>query len=73
MLDFLLAKHNPSVKRSGQFIGTKNAMSKRGSPMLRKALYLAALKSICQEKTVQKSTLYYLTIITESARGNLKK
>jgi hypothetical protein len=28
---------DPSVKRSGQFNGTRNTMSKRGSPMLRKA------------------------------------
>jgi transposase len=41
---------DPSVKRSGQFNGTRNTMSKRGSPMLRKALYMAALKAICQEK-----------------------
>lgn len=41
---------DPSVKRSGQFNRTRNAMSKRGSPMLRKALYMAALKAICQEK-----------------------
>ena len=30
--------------------GTRNTMSKRGSPMLRKALYMAALKAICQQK-----------------------
>lgn len=34
---------DPSVKQSGEFIGTKCHMSKRGSPYLRRALYLAAV------------------------------
>jgi transposase len=34
---------DPSVKQSGEFNGTKNHMSKRGSPYLRRALYLAAV------------------------------
>lgn len=33
---------DPSVKQSGAFIGTKNKMSKRGSPYLRRAIWLAA-------------------------------
>jgi transposase len=34
---------DPTVKQSGEFSGTKNHMSKRGSPYLRRALYLAAV------------------------------
>ena len=34
-----------SVKSSGQFEGTKNRMSKRGSPVLRHALWLAAVSA----------------------------
>lgn len=33
---------DPSVKQSGQFTGTHNKMSKRGSPYLRRAIWLAA-------------------------------
>lgn len=33
---------DPTVKQSGQFIGTKNKMSKCGSPYLRRAIWLAA-------------------------------
>ena len=33
---------DPSVKQSGEFIGTQNKMSKRGSPHLRRAFFLAA-------------------------------
>jgi transposase len=33
---------DPSVHQSGEFIGTQNKMSKRGSPHLRRAIWLAA-------------------------------
>jgi transposase len=33
---------DPSVKQSGEFTGTQNKMSKRGSPYLRRAIWLAA-------------------------------
>jgi len=33
---------DPSVKQSGEFVGTQNKMSKRGSPHLRRAVFLAA-------------------------------
>ena len=33
---------DPSVKQSGEFVGTQNKMSKRGSPHLRRAIWLAA-------------------------------
>lgn len=37
---------DPSVKQSGNFIGTKNKVTKRGSPFLRHALYIAATTSV---------------------------
>ena len=33
---------DPSVKQSGQFVGTQNRISKRGSPNLRRAIWMAA-------------------------------
>lgn len=33
---------DPTVRQSGQFNGTRNRMSKRGSPHLRRAIWLAA-------------------------------
>lgn len=33
---------DPSVNQSGEFLGTENTISKRGSPFLRRALFLAA-------------------------------
>lgn len=33
---------DPSVNQSGEFLGTENNISKRGSPFLRRALFLAA-------------------------------
>jgi transposase len=36
---------DPTVKQSGTFNGTKNHMSKRGSPYLRRALWLAAFSA----------------------------
>jgi transposase len=37
---------DPSVKQSGSFTGTKNKFTKRGSPHLRYALYMAAIVSL---------------------------
>lgn len=37
---------NPTVRQSGQFIGNKNKMSKKGSPYLRLALWQAAITSV---------------------------
>jgi transposase len=36
---------NPTVRQSGQFLGNKNKMSKKGSPYLRLALWQAAITS----------------------------
>jgi transposase len=37
---------DPSVKQSGQFVGTKNKMSKRGSPLLRRVLFTTAMANV---------------------------
>ena len=37
---------DPSVKQSGNFVGTQSHMSKRGSPYLRRALWLAAVVAV---------------------------
>ena len=37
---------DPSVKQSGEFNGTRNRMSKRGSPYLRRTFWLAAVSGI---------------------------
>jgi hypothetical protein len=37
---------DPSVMQSGEFIGTRNKMSKRGSRLLRRVLFTAALSNI---------------------------
>jgi transposase len=41
---------DPSVKQSGQFEGTQNKMSKRGSRLLRRVLYTTALASIRKKR-----------------------
>ena len=40
---------DPSVKQSGNFIGTQSHMSKRGSPYLRRALWLAAVVAVSHD------------------------
>lgn len=37
---------DPSVRQSGNYVGTKNRVTKRGSPFLRRSLYLAATTAI---------------------------
>lgn len=37
---------DPSVRQSGKFVGTKNRLTKRGSPFARRSLYLAAMVSV---------------------------
>lgn len=41
----LLAGLDVKVTQSGEFIGTKNKISKRGSPYLRHAIWLAATRA----------------------------
>ncbi|NQS76955.1 MAG: IS110 family transposase [Peptococcaceae bacterium] len=37
---------DPSVRQSGKFVGTKNRLTKRGSPFAHRSLYLAAAVSV---------------------------
>ncbi len=47
---------DPSVKQSGEFVGTQNKMSKRGSPHLRRAIWLAATVAAFHDPVL---TAYY--------------
>jgi transposase len=51
---------DPAVNQSGNFSGTKNRITKRGSPFVRKALYIAATVVIRQgaEGSFVNSVLY---------------
>ena len=40
---------DPSVKQSGNFIGTESHMSKRGSPFLRRAIWLASVVAVSHD------------------------
>lgn len=40
---------DPSVRQSGNYVGTKNKVTKRGSPFLRHALYIVATTSVRKE------------------------
>lgn len=44
---------DPSVNQSGEFTGTENLMSKRGSPFLRRALFLAAFIAENNDETLK--------------------
>ncbi len=44
---------DPSVSQSGNFTGTKNKMSKRGSPYLRRAIWLAATAAILHDPAIK--------------------
>ncbi len=46
---------DPSVNQSGQFEGTENKMSKRGSRLLRRVLYTTALTSIGKKRNGKES------------------
>lgn len=44
---------DPSVTQSGNFMGSKNKMSKRGSPYLRRAIWLAANAAIMHDPALK--------------------
>lgn len=45
---------DPTVKQSGQFVSNNNKMSKRGSPYLRRALFLAASTCVLHDSPLNK-------------------
>lgn len=63
---------DPSVRQSGNYVGTKNKVTKRGSPFLRHALYIAATTSIRKEsKGSQVNSViyeYYIHKVETKAR-----
>lgn len=44
---------DPTVKQSGEFEGTKNKMSKRGSPYLRRAIWLASTVAVIYDPALK--------------------
>ena len=40
---------DPTVNQSGDFVGTRNHMSKRGSPYLRRALWMASTVAVMRD------------------------
>ena len=40
---------DPTVKQSGEFTGTRNHMSKRGSPYLRRAIWMASVSAVMHD------------------------
>lgn len=65
---------DPTVRQSGQFKGSRNRMSKRGSPLLRRALYVVAMASIRIKRNREEANpvlrQYYLNKL---AAGKAKK
>ena len=53
---------DPSVKQSGEFKSNQNRMSKRGSPYLRRAIWLASTVAVHRDPMFQ---IYYEKIISE--------
>lgn len=45
---------DPSIKQSGEFISSENHMSKRGSPYLRRALWIASFVNVNHNKEIIK-------------------
>ncbi len=64
---------DPSVNQSGQFEGTKSKMSKRGSRLLRRVLFISALANVRKKRDGKKLILYYTSTTVKSASVNLKK
>lgn len=44
---------DPSVKQSGEFTGTQNKMSKRGSPYLRRAIWMASTVAVMYDPAIK--------------------
>ena len=66
---------DPTVKQSGEFNGTKNKMSKRGSPYLRRAIWLASTVAAFKDPAINQfyekkkaEGKEYLTIIGHICR-----
>ena len=57
-----------SVKQSGNFIGTQNKISKRGSPYLRRALWTAAFIASQKDPVL---SVYYTNLITRGKSHRL--
>ena len=64
---------DPEVKQSGKFNGTRVAMSKRGSPLARRVLYLMALRSIANDRNGFPANAVLQAYYLEKCRSKAKK
>jgi transposase len=63
---------DPEVKQSGKFNGTRVSMSKRGSPLARRILYLMAVRSISNDRNGVPKNIVLQTYYLEKCRSKAK-
>ncbi len=63
---------DPSVKQSGQFTGTRNKMSKRGSPLLRRVLFMIALANVSTKRDKKPSNPVLLDFYKQKCQSKPK-
>lgn len=63
---------DPSVKQSGAFTGTRNKMSKRGSPLLRRMLFMVALANIGTKRDKNPTNPVLLEFYNEKCKSKPK-
>jgi transposase len=63
---------DPSVKQSGQFTGTRNKMSKRGSSLLRRVLFMIALANISTKRDKKPSNPVLLEFYNQKCKSKPK-
>ena len=64
---------DPSVKQSGEFTGTHNKMSKRGSKFLRRVLYTAALANIRTKRNGEATNPVLMDYYKKKSQSKAKK
>lgn len=64
---------DPSVKQSGEFTGTRNKMSKRGSRLLRRVLYTIALANIRIKRNKEACNPVLLKFYKQKCQSKPKK
>ena len=64
---------DPSVRQSGEFTGTRNRMSKRGSKFLRRVLYTAALANIRTKRNGEATNPILMDYYKKKSQSKAKK
>jgi transposase len=64
---------DPSVKQSGQFEGTRNKMSKRGSRLLRRVLFTATLANVRKKRNGNELNLVLYDFYQKKSTNKAKK